>query len=115
MNVLKYYILITIFLVSCNQQIKFNQAQWQTKDDMEYPYRKKMLNDLTTNHKLSGLKYSEIIDLLGQPQISDSTTLGYQIIVDYGHDIDPVYTKYLELTFSKDSIITAFKVKEWKK
>ena len=115
MNELKYSIIIfLIFLVGCNQQIKFDETQWKLKDDMEYPYRKKMLNDLTTNYKLSGLKYSDLINLLGQPQISDSTTLAYQIIVDYGH-LDPVYTQYLELTFSKDSLITSFKVKEWKK
>jgi hypothetical protein len=78
-------------------------------------YRPKMLTDLTTNYKLKGLKYSELIELLGIPDSKDSSSLSYKIIVDYGHDIDPVYTKDLDFTFSKDSIITAVKVNEWKK
>ena len=34
---------------------------------------------------------------------------------DYENDIDPVYTKDLTFTFSRDSIITTFKLVEWKK
>lgn len=116
MKRLKYSILIfASILFSCNRQIKFDKSKWKTKDDMEYPYRDRMLKDLRTNYKLSGLKYSEIINLLGQPQVSDSTSLAYQININYGNDIDPDYTKYFTLIFSKDSIITLFKVEEWKK
>jgi hypothetical protein len=53
-------------------------------------------------------------NLLGQPQYEDSTSLGYQIDTHYDV-IDPVYHKQLELTFNKDSIITSFKIDEWKK
>jgi len=119
MKGLKYGVILlflfALILFSCNRQIKFDKSKWQTKDDMEYSYRDNMLKDLTTNYKLSGLKYSEIINLLGQPQIEDSTSLAYQIIIKYGNDIDPVYTKYFNLTFSKDSIIKSFEIKEWKK
>ena len=74
-----------------------------------------MLKDLTTEHKLVGLKYSQLIELLGEPNFNDSSSLAYKIIEDYGHDIDPVYTKNLDFTFLKDSTITSFKVYEWKK
>lgn len=102
-------------LLSCNQQIKFDKTKWSTGGNMEFPYRDRMLKDLTTNYKLVGLKYSELIVLLGQPQYNDSaSSLGYEIDTHYDV-IDPVYNKKLQFTFNKDSIITSFKVDEWKK
>jgi hypothetical protein len=96
-------------------QIKFDKRKWRTKDDMKFPFRDKMLKDLTTNYKLVGLKHNEIINLLGEPNFSDSSSFAYQLIEDYGSDIDPVYTKNLDFEFNQDSIITAFKIEEWKK
>jgi len=111
------FLIALIGLFSCKdfKQIKFDKSKWRTRDDMEFPYRNKMLKDLTTNYKLVGLKHSEIIELLGDPNFSDSSSFAYQVIEDYGSDIDPVYTKNLDFEFSKDSIITAFKIEEWKK
>jgi hypothetical protein len=102
---------------SCKMQVKFDKDKWSEKNDVDFPspYRKKMLNDLVTNYKLVGLSYTEIINLLGSPNFKDSSSLGYTIIVDYGHDIDPVYSKTLDFTFGKDSIIKSFKINEWKK
>ena len=74
-----------------------------------------MFMDLITNYKLVGIKYSQLIGLLGIPDSKDSNSLSYKIVVDYGHDIDPVYTKNLDFTYSNDSIITSFNVNEWKK
>lgn len=120
----KKYIFRTIFfgalsflLSSCNNEIKFDKMKWDEQPDLAFtpPHRKKMLKDLTTNHKLVGLKYSEIVSLLGVPNFHDSISFGYDIIIDYGSDIDPIYTKTLDFAFSKDSTITSFKVDEWKK
>jgi hypothetical protein len=74
-----------------------------------------MLKDLTTNYKLVGITYSELVSVLGVPDNKDSSSLTYKIVVDYGMDIDPVYTKNLDFIFSDDSIITSLKVIEWKK
>jgi hypothetical protein len=106
-----------IGMFSCKDlgQINFDKGKWRAKDDMEFPYRNKMLKDLTTNYKLVGLKHSEIIDLLGEPNFSASSSFAYQVIEDYGSDIDPVYTKNLDFEITKDSIINAFKIEEWKK
>lgn len=116
MKVLKYSIVIlAIMLLSCNRQSSFDKTKWVMGGNMEFPYRNSMLKDLTTNYKLVGLKYSELIVLLGQPQYNSSTSsLGYEIDTHYDV-IDPIYNKKLEFTFSKDSIITSFKVNEWKK
>lgn len=103
-------------LVACNnKEVKFDKNKWNIKNDMEYPFRRQMLNDLTTNYKLIGLNYSQLIELLGRPNYKDSISVAYIIVENYGLDIDPVYTKNLDFTFSKDSTITSFKVDEWKK
>lgn len=108
------------FLLACNnenRQMKFDKNKWNEQADPLFPssYRSKMITDLVTNYKLKGLKYFELTELLGVPDFKDSSSLSYKIEVDYKHDIDPVYTKDLDFTFSKDSIITSFKVNEWKK
>lgn len=109
-----------VFLLSCNggkKEIKFDKNKWNEQTDPLFPsrYRSQMLTDLTTNYKLKGLKYSELTELLGVPDTKDSSSLSYKIMVDYKQDTDPVYTKDLDFSFSKDSIITSFKVNEWKK
>ena len=95
----------------------FDKVKWDEQPDLAFtpPYRKKMLKDLTTNYKLVGVKYSEIISLLGAPNFRDSISFSYDIIIDYGSDIDPIYTKRLDFNFSKDSIIISCEVSEWKK
>jgi hypothetical protein len=111
----KYIItLFVIILLGCNHQIKFDKTKWTTGGNMEFPYRNSMLKDLTTNYKLTGIGYSELIALLGQPQYNDSVSLGYEIETRYDV-IDPVYNKTLRFSFNKDSTITSFKVDEWKK
>ena len=113
-----FALLISLFS-TCNNEIKFDKVKWDEQPDLVFtpPYRKKMLKDLTTNHKLVGLKYLEIISLLGAPNFQDSATasFGYDIIINYGSDVDPIYTKTLNFTISKDSVIISFKVNEWKK
>lgn len=114
---------LTIFglsfcLYACNNpQTKFAKDKWNEQSDPLFPsaHRKEMLDDLTANHKMVGLKYNHLIDLLGVPDYKDKNSLSYKIIVDYGGDTDPIYTKNLELTFSKDSLVTAFRIVEWKK
>ena len=109
-----------LFVVSScnmNSEIKFNSNQWKEREDPAFPpeQRSKMVADLTSNYKLVGLKYSELVKLLGIPDAKDSISLTYRITVDYGGDIDPVYMKELNFYFSKDSVITSFEIDEWKK
>ncbi|WP_167353168.1 hypothetical protein [Pedobacter steynii] len=110
-------IVVVFFLTSCTQDISFEKTKWAEKADPIYPsaYRSQMLKDLTTNHKLIGLSYSQLIGYLGYPDSKEANTVVYRIAIDYGSDIDPVYSKNLEFSYSKDSIITSFKILEWKK
>lgn len=114
-----HFMVLICFLISCEsyKKFKFDTNKWNQQTDPLFPssYRSMMLRDLTSNYKLVGFKYSEIIKLLGIPDYKDSNSLSYKIAVEYGHDIDPVYTKNLNFMFSGDSVITSFKVEEWKK
>jgi hypothetical protein len=110
------FLSLNLLLLSCDNNIKFEKSGWLERDDPDgYANRENMLNDLIANHKIKGLKYSEIIDLLGPPENyanSNSNIISYNIVLDFGHDIDPVYTKDLDLEFSKDSIVQDFKLVE---
>lgn len=112
------FLLIATSLFSCQTQKKFDKVKWaEVADLMTFPNRKFMVDDLTKNIQLKGKQYNEIIDLLGQPQGKGDNDLQmfYDIDVDYGSDIDPVYSKTLTFQFDKDSIVKTFEVKEWRK
>lgn len=110
-------VIVLLVLFSCqdNEQIKFEKIKWVEQSDPSgpSPYRQKMIMDLTTNYKLTDIKYFQLIELLGIPDCKDSVSLSYKIVVDYGNDIDPVFTKDLEFKFSRDSIIKSFQIKIW--
>ena len=87
---------------------------------MEYPYRKSMLKDLTTNHQLKGLTYKQLIDLIGEPQknlVGKSDEIYYPITTEYGHPTlspDSVGSITLAFKLNKDSIVTDFRIDKWK-
>ena len=117
---MKYIILMVILiLVSCNSDKKFDKIQWLECSDLgQYPKRNRLVNDLLENHKIKGLSYKQVIDLIGEPEkniTGENNEIHYQILIEYGSDIDPIYTKTLILKLDKDSSITSFKVNEWKK
>jgi hypothetical protein len=73
-----------------------------------------MLHDVVTNHKLKGLKYKELVSYLGSADAVEESKVYYNIIIGYGFDIDPVYTKDLVFTLSPDSVVKSFQVVEWR-
>ena len=112
-------ILILLFILpiihACNQDSHFEKTKWLEKEDISYPYRAVMLDDLVTNYKLTGLTYQQLTDLLGQPD-SLSNKLNevvYEITVQYDIDIDSVYEKNLVFEFNPDSTVKSFKIEEY--
>jgi hypothetical protein len=87
---------------------------WLDGDGVYYTYRDDMVDDLLKSHRLVGLSYHQLIQLLGEPSGKDSTSVSYEVKVKYDM-IDPVYLKDLLFNFNKDSIITKAEIKEWKK
>lgn len=118
---MKFIIIALLFfsIASCNSNKKFDKVKWQEQGDLKiYTYRKSMLKDLTKNYKLTGLSYRQLINLIGEPEKysdKEKDMVYYEIETDYGNDIDPVYTKTLQLKLTKDSTVESFIIKEWKK
>ena len=116
----KLYVAVLALITSAGCEnfnaMKFDKVNWNEGYEVEAPppSRNRMLNDLVQNHKLKGLKYNEVVQMLGDPNTHDSTTFTYDIKVEHS-GIDVVYIKYLEFDFSKDSVITGFYVREQKK
>ena len=120
MRKVKLIVILSFILLSfgCNN-IKFDKTGWTYQGDVGmYPNREKMLKDLTENNKLKGLTYKELIAKIGPDENYKSgydTCIFYSIVTDYGWDIDPVYSKCLVFKFNKDSVVTDYKIEEWKK
>lgn len=112
-----FSLLVLIVLCSCHSQQKFDPNKWQEKEDPAFPpaARNAMLNDLLKNYKLEQKTYTELTTLLGEPDNTSLISVSYTIIEDYGHDIDPVYIKYLVIDLKSDSSVKKVYVKEWRK
>lgn len=117
---LKLIVLTTSLLVilSCNQNRKFDNSAWREKGDLgTFPNREEMLKDLMNNHQLKGLTYKQLMELLGKPENdsdAEPNVACYNIVTDYGRDIDPVYIKNLQVKFNADSIVTEVAISEIK-
>ncbi len=101
-----------LFIISCTK--KFDKQRWEDRTDDNFPpqYRAAMLKDLSENYKLKGKTVSEIENLLGRSDGIENNRMYYNIKIEYS-GVDPDYTKDLIFDFSKDSIITSYKVVEW--
>ncbi|HNU55537.1 MAG TPA: hypothetical protein PKN30_03035 [Flavobacteriales bacterium] len=118
------FLLLSICLAGCDQNIPFEKSGWQKKFDGDYPNRDAMVRDLMDHHKLTGLTTRAITELLGEedrvelverPKAEGRNYMTYQVLEDFGWDIDPVHTKYLVLEFNQDSVVTKVDLLEWKK
>ena len=110
--------MLSIF--GCRQltsKVPFDKEKWLEREDWYYPRRDEMIDDFMKNHKLKGLRYKQMVELLGEPQGTTQDSIGvyYQIVEDFGSDIDPFYTKNLLIEFNNDSIINKVTIEEWKK
>lgn len=74
MQITKLLLLCLLFCSACNNKdktsapdIKFERTKWDTKDGLNYSYRKQMINDLLDNYKWAGIKKDSVLNLLGEP------------------------------------------------
>ncbi|MDX9749961.1 MAG: hypothetical protein RBT71_02645 [Flavobacteriales bacterium] len=116
-------LLLSVCLTGCDRSIPFDKSGWQERYDGDYPKRDAMVKDLLDNQKLTGLTTRSITDFLGEedhielhekPKSSGVNYMSYQVLKDFGWDIDPVHTKYLVIEFNEDSIVTKVNLLEWK-
>jgi hypothetical protein len=117
-NNIKLMIIALVLLITGCKQKKFDRAQWKTQgnDDIDFPYRNEMIEDLVNHHKIKGLTYKQLVDSLGEPQVcqNDSDDVYYDIETKYS-SLDPISGKNLNIKLNKDSLVTGFEVKKWKR
>jgi hypothetical protein len=114
----KIIILFSILILnSCSNEVRFNKKDWLINIDGFYVNRNNMLNDLLLKYDLNNLNEKEILDLLGKPEYYDDNvegTIYYNIVTDYGWNIDPVYVKNLVIKFNSSNKVESFKIEETK-
>ena len=102
--------------VECVTKLKFDKSLWLKNQQKDcYRDREKMLYDLLDNHKIKGLKYSEIAKLLGSAEIestSHSKFIKYAVTTKKDSTIDKKYSKELIIFFNRDSIAESIMVAE---
>lgn len=120
LKILKAEVILLILLFSCNPPLeKFNTAGWVKVSDLKsYNHREGMMKDLLKNHLRKGMKYKEVVKLLGITDSfgkaeKDSVQLIYTISEDYEDDIDPSEGKNFILKFNRDSVLCHYYVEEW--
>lgn len=107
---------VPLFYVDKWQKFRFRQNEWNENGDLNsYPKRPKLIQGMLDNLKFEGQSLSSIQKLLGQPDFKSENKISYKIEENYGSDIDPVYFKYLDIVFDKDSVIKNKTINEWKK
>lgn len=110
-----YISVVLIFvIISCKNEMKFNSKDWNEREDLFYSKRKFVVNDLITNHLKVGMRYDEIIRLLGKPSyesIQENSEIHYEILEKYGWNIDPEEIQYLDIKLNKDSTFASSNIR----
>ena len=96
--------------------MEFDKSKWNERFDGFYEYRENMVEDLMQNHLKKGTDYKKVVELLGEPvdsQNNKTNEISYEIMVDYGWNIDPMEGKVLYLEFEKDSTLIKSRLEHW--
>jgi opacity protein-like surface antigen len=115
-----FLILFTLILsiTSCLKKTEFNKEKWNKRNSMGYHfYRDEMLDNLLKTQELKGKNLNELKNIFGIVEVDTFDNLSYinfNIVTDFGFDIDPVYTKDLILELN-DSIVQKVRVEIWNK
>ena len=118
MRITNLLVLFLLCLTSCHHfhskdDKKFDKAKWATKEDNSYPYRNGMLKDLLSSHDtLHGLKLAEVVDLLGQPNRTDSNFIFYNVDKTSVGGVFTLHTKTLVIKFNEDSTVNWTRIHE---
>ncbi len=111
-------LLLSVFAVSCSNTVdKFDKEDWTVKVSDSYKYREQMVKDLMENHLKEGLSYDYIINLLGEPDNTESApekTLWYDIKKEAGNNDEPGKMKTLFVSINNDSLVSGLRIEEWK-
>jgi hypothetical protein len=90
-------------------RMEFESTKWKEKKDRDYPHRAAMLDDLVDNEKLKKLKRDEVINMLGEPDRSDTLYLFYRVAQKRLYSW-PIHTTTLVIKFKEDSTVHWVKI-----
>ncbi len=111
MKIIKYHILffLIINLFSCQNQ-KFDRKIWD-KSDGGYNLREPMVDDVIKNHLYIGMKYKDVINLLGKPngKMSKNNKIYYVVFYNFYQELHICLT----INFTCDSIVKSYSKVEW--
>ncbi|MBK0380123.1 hypothetical protein [Mucilaginibacter segetis] len=111
--VFPFFLLLAIS--GCRNQEKFTTEGWNDGDGISWPKRYTMVEDLLQNHKLKGMSYKQVINLLDYPQRNSHTDRSFSYEITRKMDLaDTLYFKSLIFYLNKDSVVTGVKVYEFK-
>ncbi len=113
-------IICTLLIAMCscgNYEHKFSKVEWNIQNDMgEFSNRQKLLPILLKQYTFKGMKYSNLVIILGELELIANDNNGFliceNIITNYGINIDPIYTENLIFELNKDSIVVKYYLKK---
>ncbi|HCW07006.1 MAG TPA: hypothetical protein DGG95_06540 [Cytophagales bacterium] len=109
------FLLVIIVAACSNNNTPFEKKGWLEKKNFLYTKREFMVSDLMVNYKFKGMKTKQLFEMLGKPDSGDPNKFYYTITETLEQNIDPVYIKSLVFIVNVDSVITDYKVEEFKK
>ena len=96
---------------AAKQEISFEEVKWKMKENLDYPYRNRMLQDLMTNRAFRMYNKNELLTLLGDANRVDSNYFFYTI-AQKRIGLWPLHTKTLVIKFSEGDSVQWMKVHE---
>jgi outer membrane protein assembly factor BamE (lipoprotein component of BamABCDE complex) len=86
-------------------EMAFDIAKWTTQEGKDYPYRKKMVNDILYNDTIRNLQKDQILTLLGEPSFyRKDTNYLYYMINQKRLGPWPLHTTSLVIKFSENKV-----------
>jgi hypothetical protein len=108
-----------LIISGCSKYEKFDKNKWNQKNDLGYyDYRESMLEDVVKNYQLKGKSIQQLRNMFGELDIFSKKMgcqIQFNIITEFGANIDPIYSKDLIFKLNADSIIVDIQVTEFKR
>jgi hypothetical protein len=108
-----------LIISGCSKNEKFEKNKWNQKNDLGYyDYRESMLEDVVKNYQLKGKSIQQLRNMFGELDIfyeKMGCQIQFNIITEFGANIDPIYSKDLIFKLNADSIIVDVHVTEFKR
>ncbi len=103
----KLFIILSVLIVAagCGDNIRepFTKDAWAPQvGPRPYNHRVLVIGDLEKNHLFKGMSRSEIIDLLGEPELNTSILIGYSVFEEIDESDGKLHLTRLKIQFTKE-------------